>query len=235
MPNIKVLDQTTINQIAAGEVVERPASVVKELLENAIDAKATAVTIEIKEGGIGFIRVTDNGCGIPRDEISTAFLRHATSKIEKVEDLEQIASLGFRGEALSSIAAVSQVELITKTPSAVSGSRYIIEGGVEHSLEELGAPEGTTFLVRNLFYNTPARSKFLKSDMTEANYLSHTDCVSSHTQDIFCLANISSMSNDQIMTDSFLSFSLQSGVSGDYIHSSYLYKKKKKKPGFQKI
>jgi len=170
---IAVLDQNTIDKIAAGEVVERPSSVVKELVENAIDAGATAVTVEITDGGKKLIRITDNGAGIEADQIPLAFLRHATSKIEKVEDLEQIASLGFRGEALSSIAAVSQVELITKTPSAVSGSRYIIEGGVEHSLEELGAPEGTTFLVRNLFYNTPARSKFLKSDMTEANYI-HT-------------------------------------------------------------
>lgn len=173
MRKIAVLDQNTIDKIAAGEVVERPSSVVKELVENAIDAGATAVTVEITDGGKKLIRITDNGAGIEADQIPLAFLRHATSKIEKVEDLEQIASLGFRGEALSSIAAVSQVELITKTPSAVSGSRYIIEGGVEHSLEELGAPEGTTFLVRNLFYNTPARNKFLKSDMTEANYI-HT-------------------------------------------------------------
>ena len=173
MRKIAVLDQNTIDKIAAGEVVERPSSVVKELVENAIDAGATAVTVEITDGGKKLIRITDNGAGIEADQIPLAFLRHATSKIEKVEDLEQIASLGFRGEALSSIAAVSQVELITKTPSAVSGSRYIIEGGVEHSLEELGAPEGTTFLVRNLFYNTPARSKFLKSDMTDANYI-HT-------------------------------------------------------------
>lgn len=173
MRKIAVLDQNTIDKIAAGEVVERPSSVVKELVENAIDAGATAVTVEITDGGKKMIRITDNGAGIEAGQIPLAFLRHATSKIEKVEDLEQIASLGFRGEALSSIAAVSQVELITKTPSAVSGSRYIIEGGVEHSLEELGAPEGTTFLVRNLFYNTPARSKFLKSDTAEANYI-HT-------------------------------------------------------------
>ena len=170
---IVVLDQNTIDKIAAGEVVERPSSVVKELVENAIDAGATAVTVEITDGGKKLIRITDNGSGMEEDQIPLAFLRHATSKIEKVEDLEHIASLGFRGEALSSIAAVSQVELITKTPSAISGNRYVIEGGVEHSLEELGAPEGTTFLVRNLFYNTPARSKFLKSDTTEANYI-HT-------------------------------------------------------------
>ena len=173
MRKIAVLDQNTIDKIAAGEVVERPSSVVKELVENAIDAGATAVTVEITDGGKKLIRITDNGAGMEADQIPLAFLRHATSKIEKVEDLEHIASLGFRGEALSSIAAVSQVELITMTPSAVSGSRYIIEGGVERSLEELGAPDGTTFLVRNLFYNTPARSKFLKADMTEANYI-HT-------------------------------------------------------------
>ncbi len=173
MRKIAVLDQNTIDKIAAGEVVERPSSVVKELVENAIDAGATAVTVEITDGGKKLIRITDNGSGMEAEQIPLAFLRHATSKIEKVEDLEHIASLGFRGEALSSIAAVSQVELITKTPSSVSGSRYVIEGGQERSLEELGAPEGTTFLVRNLFYNTPARSKFLKSDMTEANYI-HT-------------------------------------------------------------
>lgn len=171
MRKIAVLDQHTIDKIAAGEVVERPSSVVKELVENAIDAGATAVTVEITDGGKKLIRITDNGSGMEMDQIPLAFLRHATSKIEKVEDLQQIASLGFRGEALSSIAAVSQVELITKTPSAISGARYIIEGGKEQSLEELGAPDGTTFLVRNLFYNTPARSKFLKSDMTEANYI----------------------------------------------------------------
>lgn len=173
MRKIAVLDQNTIDKIAAGEVVERPSSVVKELVENAIDAGATAVTVEITDGGKKLIRITDNGSGMESEQIPLAFLRHATSKIEKVEDLEHIASLGFRGEALSSIAAVSQVELITKTPSDISGSRYVIEGGNEIALEELGAPEGTTFLVRNLFYNTPARSKFLKSDMTEANYI-HT-------------------------------------------------------------
>ena len=173
MRKIAVLDQNTIDKIAAGEVVERPSSVVKELVENAIDAGATAVTVEISDGGKKLIRITDNGSGMEAEQIPLAFLRHATSKIEKVEDLEHIASLGFRGEALSSIAAVSKVELITKTPSAISGNRYVIEGGVEHSLEELGAPEGTTFLVRSLFYNTPARSKFLKSDTTEANYI-HT-------------------------------------------------------------
>lgn len=172
MRKIAVLDQHTIDKIAAGEVVERPSSVVKELVENAIDAGATAVTVEITDGGKKLIRITDNGGGMEAEQVPLAFLRHATSKIEKIEDLEHIASLGFRGEALSSIAAVSQVELITKTPSSISGIRYIIEGGKEHSLEELGAPEGTTFLVRNLFYNTPARSKFLKSDTTEGNYIS---------------------------------------------------------------
>ena len=171
MRKIAVLDKHTIDKIAAGEVVERPSSVVKELVENSIDAGATAVTVEITDGGKKLIRITDNGGGIEAAQVPMAFLSHATSKIEKVEDLENIASLGFRGEALSSIAAVSQVELITKTPSAISGVRYVIEGGVEQSLEEMGAPDGTTFLVRNLFYNTPARSKFLKSDSSEANYI----------------------------------------------------------------
>ena len=171
MRKIAVLDQNTIDKIAAGEVVERPSSVVKELVENAIDAGATAITGEITDGGKKLIRITDNGSGMDAEQVPLAFLRHATSKIEKVEDLTHIASLGFRGEALSSIAAVSQVELITKTPSGISGTRYVIEGGKEQSLEEMGAPEGTTFLIRNLFYNTPARSKFLKSDMTEAGYI----------------------------------------------------------------
>lgn len=171
MANIHVLDQNTINKIAAGEVIERPASVVKELLENAIDAKATAVTVEIREGGISFIRVTDNGCGIPKEEISLAFLRHSTSKIKSVEDLFMVSSLGFRGEALSSIAAVAQVEVITKTPDNLVGIRYQIEGGKEKSIEEIGAPEGTTFIARNLFYNTPVRRKFLKTPMTEGAHV----------------------------------------------------------------
>lgn len=171
MPKIEVLDQQTIDKIAAGEVVERPSSVVKELVENAIDAGASAVTVEIKEGGISFIRITDNGCGIEKDQVSLAFMRHSTSKIRDVEDLLTVSSLGFRGEALSSIAAVSQVELITKTFSGLSGVRYVTEGGKEKSLEEIGAPEGTTFLVRNLFYNTPARRKFLKTPHTEAGYI----------------------------------------------------------------
>jgi len=171
MPNITVLDQNTINKIAAGEVIERPASVVKELLENAIDAKSTAVTVEIKEGGTSFIRVTDNGCGIPKEEVPLAFLRHSTSKIKSVEDLFTISSLGFRGEALASIAAVSQVELITKTSVGLTGTRFQIEGGEERSLEEIGAPEGTTFIARNLFYNTPARKKFLKTPSTEGAHV----------------------------------------------------------------
>ncbi|MFT4107241.1 MAG: DNA mismatch repair endonuclease MutL [Lacrimispora sp.] len=171
MPNITVLDQNTINKIAAGEVVERPASVVKELLENAIDAKATAVTVEIKDGGTTFIRVTDNGWGIPKEEVPLAFLRHSTSKIKTVEDLFTVASLGFRGEALASIAAVSQVELITKTSTGLTGTRYQIDGGEERSLEEIGAPEGTTFIARNLFYNTPARKKFLKTPATEGAHV----------------------------------------------------------------
>lgn len=152
--------------------MERPASVVKELVENAIDAGATAVTVEIKEGGVSFIRVTDNGNGIPMEQVRLAFLRHATSKIQKVEDLLQISSLGFRGEALSSISAVSQMEVITKTQEEMTGVRYVIEGGREKELEEIGAPNGTTMLVRNLFFNTPARAKFLKTAMTEAGYVS---------------------------------------------------------------
>ena len=168
---IQVLDQSTINQIAAGEVVERPASVVKELMENAIDAGATAITVEIRDGGIGFIRITDNGCGIDRKELPLAFLRHSTSKIRTAEDLLTVSSLGFRGEALSSIAAVSQVELITKTPESLTGSRYQIEGGKEKSLEEIGAPDGTTFISRNLFFNTPARRKFLKTAATEGAHV----------------------------------------------------------------
>ena len=171
MGRITVLDENTVNKIAAGEVVERPASVVKELLENAIDARATAVTVEIKDGGISFIRVTDNGCGIPKEEIPLAFLRHATSKIRTVEDLFTVSSLGFRGEALASIAAVSQVELITKTPQALVGCRYQIDGGTEKGLEEVGAPTGTTFIARNLFYHTPVRKKFLKAPATEGAHV----------------------------------------------------------------
>ncbi len=171
MPTITVLDQNTINKIAAGEVIERPASVVKELLENAIDARATAVTVEIREGGCELIRVTDNGFGISKDQIPMAFLRHATSKIRSVEDLFTVSSLGFRGEALASIAAVAQVELISKTAGSLTGSRYQIEGGKEKSLEEVGAPDGTTIIARNLFYNTPARKKFLKTPMTEGAHV----------------------------------------------------------------
>ena len=172
MPQITLLSQETIDKIAAGEVVERPSSVVKELVENAIDARATAVTVEIKEGGTTFVRITDNGCGIEREQVPLAFLRHSTSKIKSVEDLLCIHSLGFRGEALSSIAAVSQVELITKTYSDLTGTRYVIEGSREMSNDEIGAPDGTTFIVRNLFYNTPARKKFLKTAQTEGNYIS---------------------------------------------------------------
>lgn len=171
MAMIHVLDKNTIDKIAAGEVIERPASVVKELLENAIDAKSTAVTVEIKDGGTTFIRVTDNGCGIDKSEISTAFLRHSTSKIKSVEDLFTVSSLGFRGEALSSIASVSQVELITKTSDSLTGARYQIEGGTEKGLEEVGAPDGTTFIVRNLFFNTPVRRKFLKTATTEGAHV----------------------------------------------------------------
>lgn len=172
MRTIALLDKQTIDKIAAGEVVDRPSSIVKELVENAVDAGANAVTVEIKEGGISFIRITDNGSGIPKDQIQTAFLRHATSKIRKVDDLQEISSLGFRGEALSSIAAVAQVELITKTQEALTGVRYQIEGGKEISMEDIGAPDGTTFLIRNLFFNTPARAKFLKSATAEGNAIS---------------------------------------------------------------
>ena len=171
MPHIQVLDQVTIDKIAAGEVIERPASVVKELVENAIDAGATSVTVEIKDGGISLIRIMDNGCGIEHDEVRSAFLRHSTSKIRTVEDIAHIRSLGFRGEALSSIAAVTQTELITKTPDAELGTRYVIEGGKEVALEETGAPNGTTFLVRQIFYNVPARRKFLKTPVTEAGHI----------------------------------------------------------------
>lgn len=171
MPEIQLLDQATINQIAAGEVIDRPSSVVKELLENAIDAKATAITVEIKDGGISFIRITDNGCGIEKDQVRKAFLRHATSKLHTIDDLLDIGSLGFRGEALSSIAAIAQVELISKPPEAMLGISYQIEDGEEKSLTQIGAPDGTTILVRNLFYHVPARKKFLKTAATEGNYI----------------------------------------------------------------
>ena len=171
MADIRVLSEDTIDKIAAGEVVERPMSVVKELVENAMDAGSSAVTVEIKNGGIDFIRVTDNGQGIDAGQVRIAFARHATSKIRSVEDLSNISSMGFRGEALSSIAAVSQVELITKTKDAITGVRYAIEGAVEKDFEEVGAPDGTTFLVKNLFYNTPVRRKFLKQPQTEGNYV----------------------------------------------------------------
>ena len=172
MSKIQVLDPVTIDKIAAGEVVERPASIVKELAENAIDAGATAITVEIEEGGISYIRIADNGCGIEREEVPSAFLRHSTSKIRTVDDLIHIHSLGFRGEALSSIAAVSQVELFTKTAEETFGTRYRIAGGKEEGLEETGAKDGTTFVIRQLFYNTPARRKFLKTPMTEASHVS---------------------------------------------------------------
>lgn len=172
MSKITVLDESTINQIAAGEVIERPAAVVKELVENSIDAGASAVTVEIKEGGISLIRITDNGAGIEEDDMPYVFLRHSTSKIKKAEDLLNVLSLGFRGEALSSIAAIAQVELVTKTSEAFTGMRYLIDGGKEKSLEHIGCPNGTTFIIRNLFYNTPARRKFLKSATTEAGYIS---------------------------------------------------------------
>lgn len=172
MSVIHVLSSDTIDQIAAGEVVERPESIVKELVENAIDSGAKAITVEIKQGGIDFIRVTDNGCGIAAEDLPKAFLRHATSKIKDAKDLSAILSLGFRGEALSSIAAVAQVELISKTASSLIGFSYTISGGVEEDLKEIGAPDGTTVIVRNIFFNTPVRKKFLKQPTTEAGYIS---------------------------------------------------------------
>ena len=171
MPEIKLLDSQTIDKIAAGEVVEKPASVVKELVENAMDAGAKAITVEIKGGGIDLIRITDDGCGIDASQLPKAFLRHATSKIESDADLFYLQTLGFRGEALASISAVAQVEMITKTKDSLTGTRIVIEGGVQKELEEIGAPDGTTILVRNLFYNTPARKKFLKSAMTEGTHI----------------------------------------------------------------
>ena len=169
---IKVLDQHTIDKIAAGEVIERPASVVKELVENSIDAGATRITVEITDGGTSMIRVTDNGSGIDADDVRKAYLSHATSKLDNVDDLMNIISLGFRGEALSTIAAVSKVEMITKTHDALSGIKYEIHGGKEIDFKEVGAPDGTTIISRNIFYNTPARLKFLKSNMTEGSYIS---------------------------------------------------------------
>lgn len=171
MTAIQILDSATIDKIAAGEVVERPSSVVKELVENALDACADAITVEIKEGGITFIRVTDNGSGIDSSQIRNAFMRHATSKIRSAEDLTHVVSLGFRGEALSSICAVAQVELITKTKDNLTGVRYVCEGAVEKECSEIGAPTGTTVLVKNLFFNTPVRRKFLKQPMTEGGYI----------------------------------------------------------------
>lgn len=171
MNKIQVLDSITIDKIAAGEVIERPASVVKELVENAIDAGATSVTVEIKDGGITFIRIADNGCGIAKEDVRPAFYRHSTSKIRSVDDLSYIHSLGFRGEALSSIAAVSQTELLTKTREDEFGTRYMINGGKEERLEEASAPDGTSFFIRQLFYNIPARRKFLKTAMTEASHV----------------------------------------------------------------
>lgn len=171
MGKINVLSQETIDKIAAGEVVERPASVAKELIENSIDAGATAISVEIKGGGIEYLRITDNGVGIEKDQIPVAFLRHSTSKIKDAEDLNNVHSLGFRGEALSSISAVSKVELITKTKDNLLGASYIIEGAKEVSLSDVGAPDGTTFIIRQLFYNTPARKKFLKAESTEGSYV----------------------------------------------------------------
>lgn len=171
MASIHILSHETIDKIAAGEVVERPSSIVKELVENAVDAGAEAITVEIKDGGISFIRVSDNGCGIEKQEIRKAFLRHATSKIRDADDLLRLHSLGFRGEALSSISAVSQTEMITKTGRELTGVRLSMEGGIETDFEEVGAPEGTTIIIRNLFFNVPARRKFLKQPATEGGYV----------------------------------------------------------------
>lgn len=172
MASINILDDITVNKIAAGEVVEKPMAVIKELVENAIDAKASSITVEIKNGGLDLMRITDNGCGIPGDEIEKAFCRHATSKINRIEDLDTLCSLGFRGEALASIASVAQVECISKTAAQMTGIRYEVNGSVEVSKKEVGCPDGTTFVVKNLFYNTPARRKFLKSPTTEGSYIS---------------------------------------------------------------
>ena len=171
MASIHILSHETIDKIAAGEVVERPSSIVKELVENAVDAGAEAITVEIKDGGISFIRVSDNGCGIEKSEIRKAFLRHATSKIQDADDLLRLHSLGFRGEALSSISAVSQTEMITKTKRELTGVRLSMEGGAETDFEEVGAPDGTTIIIRNLFFNVPARRKFLKQPATEGGYV----------------------------------------------------------------
>ena len=171
MAVIHLLDYKTIDKIAAGEVVEKPASVVKELVENSIDAGATALTIEIKNGGIDYIRITDNGIGIDNADVKNAFLRHATSKIETADDLQFVQTLGFRGEALSSISAVGKVELVTKTKDSLLGTRYVLEGARQVDFSEVGAPNGTTMIVRNLFYNVPARKKFLNSPITEGAYI----------------------------------------------------------------
>ena len=169
---IHVLDKEIAELIAAGEVVERPASIVKELLENAVDSGADAVSLEIKNGGVTFIRVTDNGCGIRREDVPTAFLRHATSKIARKDDLQSILTFGFRGEALAAVSAVSKVELLTRAKGELSGTRYRIEGGAPLCCEDAGCPQGTSITVRDLFYNTPARMKFLKRDSAETSAVS---------------------------------------------------------------
>ena len=171
MGNIVLLDDLTINQIAAGEVIERPASVVKELVENSIDAGATNITVEIKNGGISYIRVTDNGKGILPDDMEIAFERHATSKIRQAEDLKDVKSMGFRGEALASIASIAKVELISKHETSDIGYKIVVEGGNVLEKEEWASVKGTTISIENLFYNTPVRYKFLKKDFTEAGYI----------------------------------------------------------------
>ena len=171
MGNIVLLDELTINKIAAGEVIERPASVVKEMVENSIDAGATSISVEIKNGGISYIRVTDNGKGIMKDDMEIAFERHATSKIRQASDLDQVKSMGFRGEALASIAAIANVEMISKTKDSDTGNRLVVEAGKILEFEEIGSGIGTTITVKNLFFNTPVRYKFLKKDYTESGYI----------------------------------------------------------------
>ena len=171
MSNIIVLDELTINKIAAGEVIERPASVIKEMVENSIDADAKNINIEIKNGGISYIRVTDDGKGIEKDDLELSFERHATSKIRQAEDLNEVRTMGFRGEALASIAAIAKVEMKSKTKDAETGSRIVVEGGNVLDVSEVGCPNGTTITVENLFYNTPVRYKFLKKDYTESGYI----------------------------------------------------------------
>lgn len=191
MQRIQLLDKQTINKIAAGEVVESPKSVVKELTENAIDAGASNITVEIREGGISYIRITDNGCGIPKEQVKEAFLRHATSKLTQIEDLEHIYTMGFRGEALASIAAVAQVEMLTKTKDESVGTKIEIEAGEVKSIQDAACTDGTTVIVKNLFYNVPARRKFLKKPAKESGYVADlmNQLALGHTEISFCYIN----------------------------------------------